>query len=152
MDKELLFVLIIILTLVINIIKAVKKKAAKQASAPEPPVTGRNGENIQEVLREMFGEREPTIVRETEQEAASLETLEPMGGSAESIDTYVFKEPEYSKSTISSEIFDVSPAVQPEQEDQIKSRKHLLKSGGMKTDFDLKSAVIYHAILDRPYS
>jgi hypothetical protein len=158
MDKELLFLLIIIVTVVINIIKAVnKKKGAQPSSATPPPVAATGQEDWQEILRKMFGEKEAAQNMETSQweEPESLETLVPLGGSMEEVAPFSYQEPQYSKSSLSMEAFDVSPSTWTDADDLTKQGSapkqvhHPLKDTG---PFDIRKAVIFSTILERPYA
>ncbi|MFO7722372.1 MAG: hypothetical protein R6V49_04025 [Bacteroidales bacterium] len=159
MDKELLFLLIIIVTVVINIFKAVNKKKGQQSTPAAPPVNQGSGEeDWQEVLKKMFGDKGVQQPIESEQwnEAESLETLEPMGGSAEEVATYDFQNPKYSQSSLTMmEGFDVTPSTWTDEDDLTqqpvapKSPTHPIKES---SSFDLKKAVIFNAILNRPYA
>lgn len=156
MDQDLLFILIIIVTVVINIYKAIKKKEqAKQSPIPAPPVMNTSGNDYQEILREMFDQPRATRGSVEYNESESLETLVPMGGSMESIETYEFKAPVYSKSSLESDIFDVTPSITLPAEDDIHNPKtgkqdQHLSAREIASRFNLRNAVVYRAILERP--
>jgi hypothetical protein len=158
MDKELLFLLIVILTVVINIFKAVNKKKAQQSSSSTPPPVPASGEeDWQEILRKMFGEKEEPQTSPTAQweEAESLETLEPLGGTLETIPEYSFQQPAYTKPSFGMESSDATPATWTDNEDLTKPQapnRHTPHPLIDHTTFDLKKGIIYSVILERPYA
>lgn len=155
MDKELLFILIIIITVVINIAKAIKKKNQPAVSDPET-AENEDKQDWQEVLREMLGDKARTTGPEPQMhgEYETLETLEPLGKTIEDMKDYTFREPEYTKSSFRMEAFDVSQSTS--QDDMINTsftneRSFLSHRYSFLKEFDLKQAVIYNSILNRPY-
>jgi hypothetical protein len=154
MDKELLFILVIIITVVINIMKAVNKKKAQSGtpSAPPPTVAPDQG-NWQEVLKQLMGEAPApkTYDYEYPEEAETLETIKPLGGF--NSETYDFSVPNYSVSSLES------MSVQPDDSEDDSYPK---QQTGRNTpfpgireelaEFDLRRAVIYSTLLNRPYS
>ncbi len=160
MDSELLFILIIILTVVINIVKVVKKKKAQLPKVTQPEPAEKSGEgDWQKMLRDLLGETEskpkPVSFEEEDQleSLETLETLEPLGGYIRDNIPYSFEEPEYSRSTISDEVFDVQSAISAVPETNL-SKATVPASfvhGNLK-DFNIRKAVIYSTILNRPYN
>ena len=156
MDNELLFILIVILTVVINIIGAIRKKKQASLQVPQHEEEEVVEESWQDILQKMLGESEKETSKPPEmfQEPESLETLIPLGGSIE--DTYddMFTEPQYSDSSFTMEGFDVSPSIDEESiQNQAfpieqSSRSNLIE---VHKEFDLREAVIYSTILERPY-
>ena len=157
MDSELLFLLIIVLTVVINIVKAIKKKKAQaaQITQPEPAKTPQEGD-WQKMLKELLGETasvpRPAPVYE-DYESESLETLEPLGGYIQEHKPYNFDKPEYTRPSIQDEIFDVQPGVQavPDSEYSLNIAS-VQRMHETLRDFDIRKAVIYSTILNRPYN
>lgn len=157
MDNELLFILIVILTVVINIIGAIRKKKQGSVQVPQYEEEEPAEENWQDILQKMLGESEKQTEKagEVYEEAESLETLTPLGGSIGDPARYTFKEPEYTKSSFTMEGFDVNPAI---DEESVQTQSFpgdyssYINATVSGKEFDLKEAVIYNAILERPYS
>lgn len=154
MDKELLFILVIIITVVINIMKAVNKKKAQSGTpgAPRPTVAPEQG-NWQEVLKQLMGETpEPkSYDYGYPEEAETLETTKPLGGF--NSETYDFSAPNYTVSSLEPE-----PVQAPDYEQENREKQETGRNtpfAGIReelTQFDLRRAVIYSTLLNRPYS
>ncbi len=157
MKEELLIILIIIVTVVINIYKAVKKKDQAKRNAPAgQPMEGEE-KHFQEMLKRLLDEKPEESLEETLENnptpAESLETLTPLGGNLETLEDYAFKEPEYSTPSITMEGFDVTPSIIVEETVTGKDKPSVPgEVRALAESFDLRTAVIYHTILTRPYN
>lgn len=161
MDSELVFLLIVILTVVINIVKAINKKKAQTATgaakAPSAePALPASESDWQKVLRELLGETAIPAQPAThhyDEEPETLETLEPLGSYIKETSEYRFEEPVFTSSTFGDEPFSVDPATSAEG---IMQAHHSdIQHHGFHQDlktFDLRKAVVYATILNRPYA
>jgi hypothetical protein len=159
MEKDVLFVMIVILTIVFNVIKAVRKKeqAARKDVTVAPPVSA-SGEStdFEEIWRkftEETGSRRVQTVTQEKQEGETLETIIPLGGSLETIEEYEWKPPVYSTSSLSSEVFDVTPATISQEEQDSKPARESKQAEPWTegSHFNLRRAIIFSAILEKPY-
>jgi len=161
MDSELLFLLIIILTVVINIVKAINKKRgpAPQGAAPATsanPASPPAESDWQKVLRELLGESPAPprpVPYQYDDEVESLETLEPLGGYIKSTSEYTFETPEFTSSTFGEEPFTVESSTTSAGIKDAKTTGYQLNQWQRELrSFDLRKAVIYSSILNRPYA
>ncbi len=163
MDSELLFLLIILITVVLNIVKAVRKKRGESpapASGSDAP-EGKKESEWEKVLRELLGETETpepaAVSEETEpEEVRSEHRYTPVEEQEGSIpyddDTHSLTPPDYH-----SRVFNVEQAT--EGSPSMKYTESLTGedySGYYDfhdrfTPFDLRTAVVYNTILNRPY-
>lgn len=153
MERDLLlFILIIIVTVVLNIINAVKKRGAKPPVQAETAEDEKGGEtDMQDILRELLGgEKSGKVVAETKSESDEKRAyqIEPASTS-----NYQFDEPEYTRPSKSMSKHEVQQTTDPEditlptnfyEQDDYDSY--------VKPGFDLRAGVIKQAILNRPYN
>lgn len=156
MDRDQLFILIIIVTVIINIIKAVRKRGqAAEAGQPRPVATEqREYDDFEDILKKVMDPKKRSESY-TDQEEQSLETLNPMGGSLESISEYEWKPPVYTTSAAMSELSETLYTEDPQEDESHKSGGKM-RSAGEKIRWqpgdpiDFRTAVIYQTILERP--
>lgn len=156
MDQDVLFILIIVLTVIINIVKAVRKKGqVATAQTPKPVVADQHEfDDFEDILKKVMDPKKRSVSTPY-QEEESLETLQPMGGSLESISDYEWKPPVYTTSTAISELTDTR---HPEDylADDLHKQQGSTRITGEKVRWhpgdpvDLRTAVIYQTILERP--
>jgi hypothetical protein len=160
MDNELLFILIILFTVVMNIIKAVRKNKGK-TSAPAgaaPKETGKQRGEWEKILRELMGEEEKKpqpadrYDYDEEEEVPALAgtaytTVEQLKGSITGYDEgQRMQSPDYL-----SRVFRVESALEKETGSEITdSQLHAIDYNADIRAFDLRTAVIYSTILTRP--
>ncbi len=159
MDKSLLFILFLVLWLVFNFLKAGKKK-----QAPPPPVTSdaeegddmQKEDKVEEMLKKIFGAEEykpieppepPKHVPVAEQTAMEEYQLQER---LESLSEQYERE-KYNNSIIDNKNKkeEIKQSVTKKRQ---KEKKHEFDIGFLqKEHFDLKKAILYSAILERPY-
>ncbi|HRZ41670.1 MAG TPA: hypothetical protein P5228_03095 [Bacteroidales bacterium] len=156
MDQDVLFILIIVITVIINIVKAVKKKGQAAAVQPPKPVAADpvDFEDFEDILKKVMNPSKRSVSH-TEQEAESLETLKPLGGSLESISEYEWQPPVYTTSTAMSELSVPAPSDDLHEDELHKPSGSTRKAGGRHRwhpgdPIDIRTAFIYQTILERP--
>ena len=151
MYKDLLFVLIIIITVIVNIVKAIKKKAATGSGDVVAEESQPAGGEFQEILKKLMGDEYPKNTAQAARPAyETLETLEPMKENLEEQGLYSFKEPEYTKSSLSTTVFEVERSTSPLESKHYNIGAPLLQAEITAKNFDLRKGIIYDAILNRP--
>jgi len=158
MDNELLFILLILITVVMNIVKAVRKNKKKAAAPAEaaPEETGKQRSEWEKILRELMGEEEKQPQRsvqydEEEPEPSPVGTayvsIEEQSGSIRGYrEGQRMQTPDYQ-----SRVFQVESAFEKES-DNLFTGPQILTSDYNEPlrDFDLRTAVIYSTLLKRP--
>jgi hypothetical protein len=159
MDNELLFILIFVITVIANIIKAVNKNK-KRRGASAPSVSEEGGGKAKEpewqkILRELMGETEPVPQpAEVDDYNAPGEERDLMTERSEEYrkETYNFEAPVYTQPSLKMKGFDVEQSTDSEDIADIPKygKGHQIRHNALK-EFDLRSAIIYNAVLNRPY-
>ncbi len=158
MDQDVLFILIIVVTVVINIVKAIKKKEQAKNKPVPAPASGDKGdfEDFEDILRKVM-EPSKRIVPYTPPQEESLETLDPMGGSLETIQEYEWKPPVYTTSSLGDDLLDLKPSVIAARDEEEHQRMEGKSKGTAKIwhpgePIDFRTAILYQTILERPYA
>jgi len=140
--EDFIYVLIGIIWLAFSVIKGSQKKKAAMANRPENDANPKN-KSFEDIMAEILGTNE---VNHTQQNQA----IEP-------IEEEIVEEEQVGNAYQSLEDLYLQERLQNEQELRIEKPKNnnlepqIIERNSRKQQFDLRTAIIYQAIMERPY-
>jgi hypothetical protein len=144
--EDFIYILIGIIWLVFSVIKGTQKKKATSADQHSETSQKEKGRTFEDIMSEILGEdRQTEYVEVSEQESTiDLETAEPEVGSAyQSLEDIYLKEQQERLKNI--EILEEEPV-------ELSSEPQFSEESSIHSSFDLRKAIIYQALLERPYA
>jgi hypothetical protein len=144
--EDFIYILIGVIWLVFSVIKGTQKRKTQDQNQQAGSTQQRKERSFDDILTEILGdESEPqTVFQEVSEQESTIEITETeVGGAYQSLeDLYLIEHKEQLKKDGNSKDNSVKRAIEPETIKKIKDHQ----------PFDLRRAIIYQAILERPYA
>lgn len=144
--EDFIYILIGVIWLVFSVIKGTQKRKTQDQNQQAGSTQQRKERSFDDILTEILGEEsEPqTVFQEVSEQESTIEITETeVGGAYQSLeDLYLIEHKEQLKKEGNSKDNSVKRAIEPETIKKIKDHQ----------PFDLHRAIIYQAILERPYA
>lgn len=144
--EDFIYILIGVIWLVFSVIKGTQKRKTQDQNQQAGSTQQRKERSFDDILTEILGEEsEPqTVFQEVSEQESTIEITETeVGGAYQSLeDLYLIEHKEQLKKDGNSKDNSVKRAIEPETIKKIKDHQ----------PFDLHRAIIYQAILERPYA
>ncbi|MDD3636094.1 MAG: hypothetical protein RBR84_01180 [Bacteroidales bacterium] len=144
--EDFIYILIGVIWLVFSVIKGTQKRKTQDQNQQAGSTQQRKERSFDDILTEILGEEsEPqTVFQEVSEQESTIEITETeVGGAYQSLeDLYLIEHKEQLKKEGNSKDNSVKRAIEPETIKKIKDHQ----------PFDLRRAIIYQAILERPYA
>ncbi|HPE42452.1 MAG TPA: hypothetical protein PKV88_00095 [Bacteroidales bacterium] len=144
--EDFIYILIGVIWLVFSVIKGTQKRKTQDQNQQAGSTQQRKERSFDDILTEILGEEsEPqTVFQEVSEQESTIEITETeVGGAYQSLeDLYLIEHKEQLKKDGNSKDNSVKRAIEPETIKKIKDHQ----------PFDLRRAIIYQAILERPYA
>lgn len=144
--EDFIYILIGVIWLVFSVIKGTQKRKTQDQNQQAGSTQQRKERSFDDILTEILGEEsEPqTVFQEVSEQESTIEITETeVGGAYQSLeDLYLIEHKEQLNKEGNSKDNSVKRAIEPETIKKIKDHQ----------PFDLRRAIIYQAILERPYA
>jgi hypothetical protein len=144
--EDFIYILIGVIWLVFSVIKGTQKRKTRDQNQQAGSPQQKKERSFDDILAEILGEEsEPqTVFQEVSEQKSTIEITETeVGGAYQSLeDLYLIEHKEQLKKEGNSKDNSVKRAIEPETIKKTKGHQ----------PFDLRKAIIYQAILERPYA